>query len=168
MEIDISSAFFVLCGFFCAYTVSNLKLENNRMLLSVMITLNILVDVWLGTLVSMVLGSLYHLIRGTFTSHDVLLTFLEGMTCLRTLEITKSPRNQSIPIKNAFSQPNFMACHVSSLLFSVDSVHNEQQQAIIFLLSTGRSFTSCSQQYTSHHYYFAFCSFARRHEHCFY
>ena len=90
MEIDISSAFFVLCGFFCAYTVTNLNSENMGVLYSV-IAINILVDVWLATLISIVFGSLFHVLRGTFAAHNVLLTFIEGLTCLRTLELNQSP-----------------------------------------------------------------------------
>jgi len=90
MAIDFSSAFFVICGFFCAYTVTNLDSENMGMLYTV-ISLNILVDVWLATLVSVIFGSIFHIMRGTFAAHNVLLAFIEGITCLRTLEMSQSP-----------------------------------------------------------------------------
>lgn len=90
MAIDISSAFFVVTGFFCAFTVANINSADIKTLYKIVL-LNTLLDAWLATLLSIVFGSLFHLMRHAFAVHDIALTALEGFTCLRTLELRQDP-----------------------------------------------------------------------------
>ena len=90
IAIDITSAFFVVTGFFCAYTLTNINSSDVSVLFR-MISLHTVIDVWLATIVSVIFGSIFHVLRGTFAVHDITLTMLEGITCMRTLELSQAP-----------------------------------------------------------------------------
>ena len=74
---------------------------------------------------------------------------------------------ESITRENALSEPDFMACYVSAVLFSVEPVDNEQQQTLTFLLPKGRSYNAYCKQFATYSDHFAFCSVARRYKHFF-
>jgi hypothetical protein len=90
IAIDISSAFFVVTGFFCAYTLTNVNSSDITMLFRIVV-LHTVIDIWLATLLSVIFGSIFHILRGTFSPHDITLTMIEGITCLRTFELSQSP-----------------------------------------------------------------------------
>jgi hypothetical protein len=89
IAIDISSAFFVVTGFFCAYTLTNITSSDKTTLFRI-IVLYTIVDVWLATFVSVIFGSIFHAFRKTFAAQDITLTLLEGITCMRTFELSQS------------------------------------------------------------------------------
>jgi hypothetical protein len=68
IAIDITSAFFVVIGFFCAYTLTNINSSDVSMLFRIVI-LHTIIDVWIATLLSVIFGSIYHALRGTFSAH---------------------------------------------------------------------------------------------------
>lgn len=84
--IDVSSAVFVLTGFFSAYIFANVP-HNDRFELCKMFALYVLIDVWLVCGLTLIAGSLFHLMRHSFQAHDVALTVIEGVLSLRTLEL---------------------------------------------------------------------------------
>ena len=90
IAIDITSAFFVVTGFFCAYTLTNVNSSDVTMLFRIVV-LHTVIDIWLATLLSVIFGSIFHILRGTFSPHDITLTMIEGITCLRTFELSQSP-----------------------------------------------------------------------------
>jgi hypothetical protein len=92
LVIDITSAFFVVVGFFCAYTLANIHATDVRVLFRIII-LYTAIDVWLATLLSVLFGSIFHLLRNTFAPHDIFLTLLEGFTCMRAFELSQSPQS---------------------------------------------------------------------------
>ena len=91
IAIDITSAFFVVIGFFCAYTLTNINSSDVSMLFRIII-LHTIIDVWIATLLSVIFGSIFHALRGTFSAHDITLTLIEGITCMRTFELSQSPK----------------------------------------------------------------------------
>jgi hypothetical protein len=90
IAIDITSAFFVVTGFFCAYTLANVNSSDVSMLFRIVV-LHTVIDIWLATLLSVIFGSIFHVMRGTFSPHDITLTMIEGITCLRTFELSQAP-----------------------------------------------------------------------------
>lgn len=90
MAIDISSALFVVTGFFCAFTLTNVNCSDGKVLFR-FVTLNTVLDVWVATLLSVVFGSVYHMLRNSFSARDIGLTLLEGITCMRTWELNQHP-----------------------------------------------------------------------------
>jgi hypothetical protein len=90
IAIDITSAFFVVTGFFCAYTLTNINSSDVTMLFRIVV-LHTVIDIWLATLLSVLFGSIFHVMRGTFYPHDITLTMIEGITCMRTFELSQSP-----------------------------------------------------------------------------
>ena len=90
IAIDITSAFFVVVGFFCAYTLTNINSGDVSMLFRITV-LHTIIDVWIATLLSVIFGSIFHALRGTFSAHDITLTLVEGITCMRTFELSQAP-----------------------------------------------------------------------------
>jgi hypothetical protein len=80
----------VVTGFFCAYTLTNINSSDVSVLFRI-IVLHTVLDVWLATLLSVLFGSIFHMLRGTFSAHDITLTLLEGITCMRTFELSQAP-----------------------------------------------------------------------------
>lgn len=91
MAIDISSALFVVTGFFCAFTVTNVNSADAKVLFRI-VALNTVLDVWVATVLSIVFGSVYHMLRHTFSARDIVLTVLEGISCMRTWELQQNPQ----------------------------------------------------------------------------
>ena len=91
ISIDISSAFFVITGFFCAYTLANVNSGDIKVLFRI-VMLNTVLDLWVATFLSIVFGSIFHMLRHTFAYRDVVLTLIEGLTCMRTWELTQAPQ----------------------------------------------------------------------------
>ena len=89
IAIDITSAFFVVSGFFCAYALTNIHSTDVYVLFRI-IVLYTVTDVWIATLLSVIFGSIFHVLRHTFSAHDITLTVLEGLTCMRTLELSQA------------------------------------------------------------------------------
>jgi hypothetical protein len=108
IAIDITSAFFVVIGFFCAYTLTNINSSDVSMLFRIII-LHTIIDVWIATLLSVIFGSIFHALLGTFSAHDITLTLIEGITCMRTFELSQSP--------NAMHSLNPMSWPVLCLLY---------------------------------------------------
>jgi hypothetical protein len=87
--IDITSALFVVVGFFSAFMLANIAKADVFDLCKI-IVVYVVIDVWLCTLLSMLFGSIFHLTRHSFRAHDVALTLLEGITCLRLFEVSQA------------------------------------------------------------------------------
>lgn len=87
--IDITSALFVVVGFFSAFMLANIARADVFDLCKI-IVVYVVTDVWLCTLLSMLFGSIFHLTRHSFRAHDVALTLLEGITCLRVFEVSQA------------------------------------------------------------------------------
>jgi hypothetical protein len=87
--IDIASGFFVITGFFCTFLLSNIA-KRDVFDLCRIVAVYTIIDVWICTLLSVLLGSIFHLARHTFRAHDIALTLLEGFTCLRAFEISQA------------------------------------------------------------------------------
>ena len=86
LVIDISSAIFVLTGFFAAYTVANIA-ARDRAELCRTVVLYTVIDVWLCAGLALLFGSIFHLSQHSFKPQDLLLTGIEGITCVRVLEL---------------------------------------------------------------------------------
>ena len=84
--IDITSAFFVLCGFFAAYTYENVPAADHADLRK-LIAVYALIDVWLAGLLTLLVSSVFHLVRHSFRAVDVALTTLENVFCLRVFDV---------------------------------------------------------------------------------
>ena len=84
--IDMTSAVFVLTGFFAAYTFANVP-AHDRGDMCKMFAIYILLDVWLAGLITLVVGSMFHLLRRSFETRDVALTAIESAFSLRAFEI---------------------------------------------------------------------------------
>jgi hypothetical protein len=87
--IDITSALFVVVGFFSAFMIANIP-RTDVFDLCKIIVVYVFTDVWICTLLSMLFGSIFHLTRHSFRAHDVALTLLEGITCLRVFEVSQA------------------------------------------------------------------------------
>jgi hypothetical protein len=87
--IDISSAFFVVCGFFATYTYGNVP-DTDHADLRKLIAVYALIDVWLAGLLTLFVGSVFHLVRHSFRAGDVALTTLESVFCLRASTCIKT------------------------------------------------------------------------------
>jgi hypothetical protein len=84
--IDTTSAVFVTSGFFAAYTFANVP-KHDRLDMCKMFAIYVLIDVWLVGLMTLVFGSIFHLIHHSFQPRDVALTVIESVFCLRALDI---------------------------------------------------------------------------------
>jgi len=84
--IDTTSAFFVLTGFFAAYTFANVPTPD-RSEICKLIAIYTLIDVWITGVISLLSGSIFHLVRHSFRPRDVALTLLETVLCLRAFEL---------------------------------------------------------------------------------
>jgi hypothetical protein len=84
--IDATSAIFVVTGFFSAYIFANVPL-GDRVEMCKMFALYVLIDVWVVGLWTLVAGSIFHLLRGSFRAEDVALSAVESILCLRAFEI---------------------------------------------------------------------------------
>ena len=83
--IEISSAFLV-SGFFAAYTYENVPATDHADLRK-LIAVYALIDVWLAGLLTLLVGSVFHLVRHSFRAVDVALTTLESVFCLRAFDV---------------------------------------------------------------------------------
>lgn len=83
--IDISSACFVLVGFFAAHTFSNVK-STDKVELCKIVYIYSAVDVFLTGIMCCVTGSVFHLVHKSFRIQDIFLTLIESVTCLRLFE----------------------------------------------------------------------------------
>ena len=92
LAIDVSSAFFVLAGFFSAYTFCNIA-SGDRAELCKVVALYTLVDVWIAGLLSLLFGSIFHLAQHSFRAHDLALTALEALTSVRAFEFRQDPQS---------------------------------------------------------------------------
>lgn len=84
--IDATSAIFVMTGFFSAYIFANVPLCD-RVDLCKIFALYVLIDVWLVGWWTVVAGSIFHLLRGSFRAQDVALSVVESILSLRAFEI---------------------------------------------------------------------------------
>lgn len=92
LAVDMSSAFFVLAGFFSAYTFANIA-SRDRAELCKVVVIYALVDVWLAGLLSLLFGSIFHLAHHSFRAHDLALTALEAGTCIRAFEFRQDAQS---------------------------------------------------------------------------
>ena len=83
--IDCVSAIMVIGGFVGTYIHNSMRVEEFKDL-AYLVWLLLMVDVWLATVVSVVAGSVFHLIHHSFSGRDIALTWLEGLSGLRVLE----------------------------------------------------------------------------------
>lgn len=86
LAIDVTSAMFVVAGFFSAYTFSNVPTADRAEICKI-IAVYVLIDVWLAGGISVAVGSIFHLVRHSFRARDVALTALESALCLRALDV---------------------------------------------------------------------------------
>ena len=86
IAIDISSAYFIIAGFFSAYTFANIS-STDKLEFCKVVVLYALVDIWIAGCLAMLLGSIYHLSQHCFRPQDLALTAIEASTCLRVFEI---------------------------------------------------------------------------------
>ena len=93
LVIDISSAIFVLAGFFAAYTFANIA-ARDRAELCRTIALYTVIDVWLCAGLAMLFGSIFHLSQHSFKPQDLLLTALEAITCLHVFELRQDSQTR--------------------------------------------------------------------------
>lgn len=83
--VDVISALEVVCGFVAAYVHKSMH-DRDFKYLARMVWLLLMIDVWLATILSLVFGSIFHLLNSTFRARDVVITTLEGLSGLRVLE----------------------------------------------------------------------------------
>jgi hypothetical protein len=162
--IDIASGFFVLTWFFCTFMLSNIA-KRDVFDLCRIVAVYTIIDVWICTLLSVLLGSIFHLARHTFRAHDIALTLLEGFTCLRAFEISQAwdsmhSLNQTLwtvlcllyafivtPCSLA-SNERLRKCHPQTgsvlMLFFMNSTHVGYQ---ILEFNLGSCFYTCTQCY---------------------
>lgn len=88
--IDCVSAVMVIGGFVGTYIHNSMRVEEFKDL-AYLVWLLLMVDVWLATVVSVVAGSIFHLIYHSFSARDMALTWLEGLSGLRVLEWHQGP-----------------------------------------------------------------------------
>ena len=84
--IDSTSALIVLTGFFAAYIFSNVP-QGDRAEMCKMFAIYVLIDVWLAGCVTIVAGSIFHLMRHSFEPRDVAITAIESVFCLHALDM---------------------------------------------------------------------------------
>jgi len=65
IAIDLCSALFVICGFVAGYTHANMAAAD-WCEFSKIVSLYVLVDLWLSTCATLVLGSIFHLAKHSF------------------------------------------------------------------------------------------------------
>jgi hypothetical protein len=84
--IDTTSAMFVVTGFFSAYTFSNVPVCDRREICKI-IAIYTLIDVWLTGSISISAGTIFHLIRHSFSARDVALTAVKSALSLCALDV---------------------------------------------------------------------------------
>lgn len=89
MVIDITSALFVVVGFFASFMLSNI-IKADAFELTKIVVIYTVLDVWLCTIFSAVAGGIFHLTRQAFHTQDILITLLEGLSCLRVFEVSQN------------------------------------------------------------------------------
>ena len=87
--VDISSAFFVMSGFMCAFIYSSIGAVAFRTFRGQMLIF-IFVDLWLSGICAVLFGSITALIRHEFKFRDVLFTIFEHATALRLFDVKQS------------------------------------------------------------------------------
>ena len=87
--VDISSAFFVMSGFVCAFIYSSIGVSAFQTFRR-QIIMFIFVDLWLSGIFAVLFGSLSALIRHQFKFEDVLFTLFEHTSALRLFDIKQS------------------------------------------------------------------------------
>ena len=108
IAIDLCNSLFVICGFMAAYTHANMTAAD-WWELSKIVSLYVLVDLWLSTAATLLVGSIFHIAKHSFRLRDVGLTLLNGATGLRVFEFRQDWR--------AWHDMNPTAWVVPSLLF---------------------------------------------------
>jgi len=92
LAIDTTSAMFVTMGFFSAYTFANVPASDRADICKV-VSIYMLIDVWFAGFLSIVSGSIFHLVRHTFRARDVALTAIEIALSLRSLDLSQDPEH---------------------------------------------------------------------------
>ena len=92
LAIDTTSAMFVTTGFFSAYTFANVPASDRADICKV-VSIYMLLDVWFAGFLSIVSGSIFHLVRHTFRARDVALTAIESALSLRALDFSQDPEH---------------------------------------------------------------------------
>ena len=87
--VDVSSAFFVMSGFTCAFIYSSIGVEAFRTLRRTMHVF-IFVDLYLSGLCSILIGSITALLKRQFRLQDVVFTLFEQSTALRLFDVKQS------------------------------------------------------------------------------
>ena len=87
--VDVSSAFFVMSGFTCAFIYSSIGVEAFRTLRRTMHVF-IFVDLYLSGLCSILIGSITALLKHEFKLQDVVFTLFEQSTALRLFDVKQS------------------------------------------------------------------------------
>ena len=82
MSIDISSAIFIIGGFLSTYMSHNMRSEEFAELCKI-IMLYTAIDLWLSTSISILFGSIFHLVHHSFKVKDMCLTLLQGLSGLQ-------------------------------------------------------------------------------------
>ena len=88
--VDIISAFFVVSGVIAASLYRNTHKDEHRALLREMF-LGLMIDMYLATLCSLLLGSVYAIVMHRFKFSDVWYTVVECLTTMRTFDYQQSP-----------------------------------------------------------------------------
>lgn len=79
MCIDISSAIFIISGFLSTYMSHNMRADEFAELFKI-IMIYCLIDLWLSTSMSVLFGSIFHLVHHSFKVKDMCLTLLQGLS----------------------------------------------------------------------------------------
>lgn len=96
--VDISSAFFVMSGFMCAFIYSSIGEMAFQSFRGQMLIF-IFVDLWLSGICSVLFGSITALIQHEFHFHNVFFTVFEHATSLRLFDVHQSldaPHNMNV------------------------------------------------------------------------
>ena len=79
MSIDISSAIFIISGFLSTYMSHNMRADELAELFKIIMIYSV-IDLWLSTSISLLFGSIFHLVHHSFKVKDMCLTLLHGLS----------------------------------------------------------------------------------------
>ena len=109
VAIDLCSALFVICGFMAAYAHANMT-SADWYEFSKIVALYVLVDLWLSTAATLLVGSIFHLAKHSFRLRDLALTLLNGATGLRVFEFRQDWRAWHDMNPTAWVVPSLLYC----------------------------------------------------------
>jgi len=126
IAIDLCSALFVICGFVAAYTHANMTAADWCEFAKI-VSLYVLVDLWLSTCGTLVIGSIFHLAKHSFRFQDAALTCVNGLTGVRVFEFRQDRRAWHDMNPTAWVVPSLMYC---LLLLPLSTRTNQRLRAL--------------------------------------